>query len=75
MAGIWRHRTDEPTDDEAPDAFVVMTTTANRVVAAIHDRMPVILGRSDYDRWLDPSNQNPSDLAGLLRPLAGGPRR
>jgi len=71
MAGIWRHRTDEPTDDKAPDAFVVMTTTANRVVAAIHDRMPVILGRSDYDRWLDPSNQNPSDLAGLLRPLAG----
>jgi putative SOS response-associated peptidase YedK len=27
---------------------------ANELVAAIHDRMPAILHRQDYDRWLGP---------------------
>lgn len=69
MAGIWQRRTDTTTDGDIREAFVVMTTTANKVVADIHDRMPVILERGDYDRWLDPSNQSPSDLRSLLRPL------
>jgi len=31
----------------------------------VHDRMPVILAPSDYDRWIDTSNADPVDL---LRP-------
>jgi len=30
----------------------VLTTNANELVADIHDRMPVILRREDFDRWL-----------------------
>ena len=37
------------------------------VVAPIHDRMPVILPASAYDRWLD-ADEPVSDLQALLRP-------
>ena len=33
-------------------AFVILTTAANESVAAIHDRMPVILAPDERDRWL-----------------------
>lgn len=36
---------------------------------AIHDRMPVILNQEDYARWLDPRNQNVSELQALLKPF------
>ena len=32
----------------------------------LHDRMPVILARSDYDLWLNPSIEEPSELQYLL---------
>ena len=34
----------------------------------IHRRMPVILEPDDYDLWLDPSDQTPNQLDGLLKP-------
>ncbi len=34
----------------------------------IHDRMPTILRREDYDRWLDPSVTDTDQLSALLRP-------
>ena len=42
--------------------FTVLTTAANRMVATLHDRMPVILEPGDVDRWLA---EGPRDL---LRP-------
>jgi putative SOS response-associated peptidase YedK len=39
----------------------------NPLVAAVHDRMPVILMPDDYDRWLGPG-ERPDGLRGLLRP-------
>ena len=30
----------------------IITVPANELVATIHDRMPAILHRDDYDRWL-----------------------
>ena len=36
---------------------------------AVHDRMPVILDPSSYDRWLDPKEQRSETLKELLRPL------
>ena len=32
----------------------ILTTKPNRLLADIHDRMPVILPRESYDLWLDP---------------------
>ncbi len=47
--------------------FTIVTTTANSVVANIHDRMPVILDDAEADRWLFPETPL-DDLKALLRP-------
>jgi putative SOS response-associated peptidase YedK len=41
--------------------FAIITTDANDLVADIHDRMPVILSRFDYARWLG-DEPDPWDL-------------
>jgi hypothetical protein len=40
------------TNGEWIRTFAIITVPANELVAAIHDRMPAILHREDYDRWL-----------------------
>ena len=49
----------------------ILTTSPNELMATLHDRMPVILSPEDYDRWLDPSMTNVSDIEDLLRPYDG----
>jgi len=39
------------------------------VTSAVHDRMPVILDRDDYDLWLDPGMQNVAAISELLKPF------
>jgi putative SOS response-associated peptidase YedK len=46
----------------------ILTTARNAVTAAVHDRMPVILGKNDYDVWLDPGMQNVAAISELLKP-------
>lgn len=41
--------------------FAIVTCAANKMMAKIQDRMPVILHRKDYQRWLS-REPNPSDL-------------
>ena len=50
---------------------VVMTTEANDVVRPIHEksRMPVIIHKYDYSRWLDPTTPF-EELRRLVHPLA-----
>jgi len=38
--------------------FVILTTTADREIRPIHDRMPVILARRDHAAWLDPRERD-----------------
>ena len=49
---------------------VILTTEANDVVRPIHikNRMPVILHKYDYEKWLDPAT-SPDELKRILRPL------
>ncbi len=44
----------------------IITTEPNSLLAGIHDRMPVIIARRDWARWLGDSNgaTPPSDLLG-----------
>jgi putative SOS response-associated peptidase YedK len=61
LAGIWeswRH----PDTGEIVRTFCIITTPANAMIDAIHDRMPVILPRQAYDRWLSPVEPDPRDL-------------
>lgn len=46
----------------------IITTTPNRVLAPIHNRMPVILLPDDEDAWLSPDLTEAEALVGLLRP-------
>lgn len=39
--------------DEAVETFTIITTTANELMAPLHDRMPVIIDPGDYDAWLE----------------------
>jgi putative SOS response-associated peptidase YedK len=50
------------------NTYTVITTDPNELMEALHDRMPVILYRRDYERWLAPAD--PSQLpVDLLRPF------
>jgi len=46
----------------------ILTTTPNAVTSSVHDRMPVILDRGDYDLWLDPGMTNAGEVSRMLRP-------
>lgn len=46
----------------------ILTTTPNRLMQDVHDRMPVILEREAYDLWLDPGFQKIKELQALLKP-------
>jgi putative SOS response-associated peptidase YedK len=46
----------------------ILTTPPNRLVAEVHDRMPAILPREAYARWLDPAVALPEVLE-LLQPF------
>jgi putative SOS response-associated peptidase YedK len=48
--------------------FTIITSEANELVAAIHNRMPVIVKPADYERWLDPAIIDPVALADILKP-------
>ena len=52
-AGEWLH------------TFTIMTTTPNEAMAAIHNRMPVVLDMKDVPLWL---GEIDGDHAGLLKP-------
>ena len=53
------------TSGEWTRSFAIITSDANDLVADIHDRMPVILSRYDYARWLS-EEPDPRDL---MRPF------
>ena len=46
----------------------ILTTTPNAVTSKVHDRMPVILERDDYDVWLDPGMKDVEAVSELLKP-------
>ena len=57
---------------DAEGAVCTMTTSPNAEMAAIHDRMPVILPRSVWELYLDSGIEDPQPLAPLLVPLPDG---
>ncbi|HTW94967.1 MAG TPA: SOS response-associated peptidase [Tepidisphaeraceae bacterium] len=68
FAGLWE-RWKQPGTEDFLESMTILTTGADRVVAPIHDRMPVIIAPSDYARWLDRSE--PIDrITALLEPEA-----
>ncbi len=66
LAGLWSRWVSA--DGEVIESCAIVTQAARPPVAAIHDRMPVVLEREAWDRWLDPELTDPDSLAPLLEP-------
>lgn len=65
FAGIWdrwRH------NDRLITSCAIITTTANALLAKIHHRMPVILGKESHDLWLSDQSRH-DDLKQILTPF------
>ena len=57
FAGLWE-----------PGGFAIVTVPANPLVAAVHDRMPVVLARDAEPAWMDPK-ADAARLKELLLPF------
>lgn len=67
MAGLWGRW--PQANAEPRQAFVVLTTAPNELVASIHDRMPVIVDRAAWSTWLGPEPLTADELARLAEPI------
>jgi putative SOS response-associated peptidase YedK len=67
FGGLWEEWTSP--DGEIISSCTILTTSANELVAPVHDRMPVILPQSVFSVWLNPTLQDPDLLQTLLCPF------
>ena len=67
LAGLWAGWRD-PATQTVRRTFTIVTTTPNRALTDLHDRMPVIVPEDAWARWLDPTPSDPAELLGLLLP-------
>ena len=67
LAGIWEHWVSP--DGTQLETFSILTTAANKLVSALHERMPVILQPDTYKLWLDRTVQDPHYLEHLYAPI------
>jgi putative SOS response-associated peptidase YedK len=67
FAGLW-DRWKDPGGNWIKSCSI-LTTKPNAVTSAVHDRMPVVLRKDDYDLWLDPGMTNIESVADLLIPF------
>ena len=66
FAGLW----DDWHDDKGNElmTYTIITTTPNKEMAKIHNRMPAILTKAQMDNWLEPVDLNQDQLDQLLAP-------
>lgn len=64
LGGLWEHWL-APTG-EALETFTILTTAANARIAALHERMPVILPPEAWGLWLNPA-RTPAQVQPLMQ--------
>ena len=65
FAGLWEQW--KGSESEAPrTTFTILTTDASDDLAGLHDRMPCIIERDDFDRWLTPEIEDEEATKRLL---------
>jgi putative SOS response-associated peptidase YedK len=64
MGGVWNKTT--TVDGEVIESVAILTCPPRPPVAAIHDRMPLIIPRGAYRRWIDMG----ADVTDLLQPTS-----
>lgn len=60
----------KPANAAAETTFTILTCAANSAMAAVHNRMPVILSDRDADDWMNPREADPLSLKRMLIPAA-----
>ncbi|MCM3653380.1 SOS response-associated peptidase [Metabacillus litoralis] len=58
-----------PTNGAKMNTCTIITTTPNKLVSHVHDRMPVILKKEDEQKWLKRNEVNVKELLRLLMPF------
>jgi putative SOS response-associated peptidase YedK len=64
FAGIWDSWDN---GDDVVNTFTIITTTANKLVSEVHDRMPVILPQNAEQEWLK-NDLSDKQIVELLQP-------
>ncbi len=70
LAGLWERWENPDKPGEIIESCTIITTESNSLVAKLHNRMPAILEPDSFAPWLDPQQQNPTDLLPLLHPAS-----
>jgi putative SOS response-associated peptidase YedK len=66
LAGVWERWVSS--DGEVVESCAVLTQPARPPVDTVHDRMPLVLEREAWDRWLDPALVEAEAIAHLIEP-------
>jgi putative SOS response-associated peptidase YedK len=66
FAGVWE--TWAGPNGEEMETAAIVTTTANRALRHIHDRMPVVVAPEAFDFWLDGGKIDAETAAALIAP-------
>jgi putative SOS response-associated peptidase YedK len=73
FAGLWETWRDKTTGQKLR-TYTILTTDPNELMEPIHNRMPVILHRRDYERWMAPADPA-RGIAGPRQRPAGREKR
>ncbi len=68
VGGLWEPWKN-PETGEWIRSCTVITTDANDLMAPIHDRMPVIIGSENWEKWLGEEPTNDNELKAMLAPF------
>ncbi len=66
LAGLWERW--KGVDGKILETCTILTTQANALLAKIHERMPVVIRRDDFDLWLGNDMRHQGLRRELLRP-------
>jgi len=69
LAGLWSVNS---RGQESVVSCTILTVDANHDMTALHHRMPVILERGSWSRWIDADEHDPQRLEDLLVPAEDG---
>jgi putative SOS response-associated peptidase YedK len=68
LAGVWERWVAR--DGEVVESCAIITQPSRPPVDGIHDRMPLVLEREEWDRWLELAPMEPGAIASLLEARA-----
>ena len=66
FAGLWE--TWKSAEGEVMESCTILTTASNRLVAPLHERMPVVLSPDEYRTWLERTTTDPTSLKKMFQP-------